>query len=171
VAIHSLAVTNEIPFDRRILSGELPDMLVVLHDAEIDPSAYVGSYVVVCRGLEKPTRIGARSIIEAGTVVGHDAQIEEDVEIASNSGIGGYAIIRKGAKIGMGVSVVPYVCIGEGARVGAGAVVTKHIMAGEIVAGVPAAPLRPWDKNRLKCGCTRDTVWDGCPHHGSDPVC
>lgn len=149
----------------------MPDLALALYDAEIDPSAYVGPFVVVCRGIEKPTRIGANSIVEAGTVVGHDAQIEADVEIASNASIGGYAIIRKGAKLGMGVSVQPYVCVGEGARVGSGAVLTKHVPPHETVAGVPAAALRPWDKNRLKCGCSRDAVWQRCPHHGSDPVC
>ena len=169
--VHAQAVINEVPFDRRILSGDLPDFSFALHEAEVDSSAYVGPFVVIYQGIEQPTRIGARSIVEAGTVVGHDVQIEEDVEIASLSGIGGYAIVRKGAKLGTGVCVQPYVCIGEGARVGTGAVVTKHVMPGEIVAGVPAAPLRPWNKDRLKCGCSKDEVWDGCPHHGSSPVC
>ena len=173
--VSPLAVLDEIPFDRRL--RELPDAQLMLHRAEVDPSAYIGPFVVICQGLERPTRVGPNTMIEAGTVVGHDATIENDVEIASNSSIGGYSIIRNGARIGMGASIQPYICIGEGARVGSGAVVTKHVMAGATVAGVPAERLVPRsssvsrNQGKLKCGCEEDAIWDGCPHHGLEPVC
>lgn len=45
--------------------------------------------------------------------------------------------------LGASVTVVPGVTIGDGAVVGAGAVVTKDVPANAIVAGVPAALIRP----------------------------
>lgn len=163
--VSSRAVINEAPFDRSA-AGK------VWHPCQIDPTARIGPFSIVYQGLEKPTRVGARSMIEGHVVIGHDVQVEADVEIASLSGIGGYAIIRKGARLGTGVTVQPYVCVGENARVGSGAVVTKHVMPGETVAGVPATSLRPWNPERLKCGCHKgEAPWEGCPHHGSDPVC
>jgi acetyltransferase-like isoleucine patch superfamily enzyme len=45
--------------------------------------------------------------------------------------------------IGMGVCILPGVTLGDGCVVGAGAVVTKPVEAGMIVAGNPAAPIRP----------------------------
>jgi hypothetical protein len=44
--------------------------------------------------------------------------------------------------IGHGVVVMPGVSIGDGAVVGANAVVTRDVAPFEIVAGVPARPLR-----------------------------
>ncbi len=177
MTIHPLALINEIPFDRRLFRGELPDLLPALHDAIIEELAYIGPFAVVYRGIDRPTTIGMRSLIEAGTIIGHDVLIGDNVEIASNSGIGGYAIIRDGVKIGTGATVLPYVCVGKNARIGAGAVVTRHVPAGETWAGVPAeqiaprsSPVNP-NEGKLRCGCGVEAVWDGCPHHGSDPVC
>jgi len=46
-------------------------------------------------------------------------------------------------RIGHGAIVLPGVTIGDGAVVGAGAVVTRDVSPYTIVAGVPAAVLRP----------------------------
>jgi acetyltransferase-like isoleucine patch superfamily enzyme len=45
--------------------------------------------------------------------------------------------------IGYGVIVLPNVTISSNMIVGAGAVVTKDVAEGDIVAGVPARPIRP----------------------------
>jgi acetyltransferase-like isoleucine patch superfamily enzyme len=50
--------------------------------------------------------------------------------------------IGKDAWIGRCVAILPGVTIGEGAVVGANAVVTKDVAAGDVVAGVPARPIR-----------------------------
>lgn len=50
--------------------------------------------------------------------------------------------VCRGASIGSGAVILCGVTIREGAIVGAGAVITKDVAANEIVAGVPARPLR-----------------------------
>ena len=51
--------------------------------------------------------------------------------------------VERGASLGSGAVILGGVTIGERAVVGAGAVVTRDVGAGEVVAGVPARPLRP----------------------------
>jgi UDP-2-acetamido-3-amino-2,3-dideoxy-glucuronate N-acetyltransferase len=51
--------------------------------------------------------------------------------------------VDRGASLGSGAVIMGGVTIGELALVGAGAVVTHDVGAGEVVAGVPARPLRP----------------------------
>jgi acetyltransferase-like isoleucine patch superfamily enzyme len=56
--------------------------------------------------------------------------VSKPVMIGSNVWIGSHAV------------VLPGVSIGDGAIVGAGAVVTRDVAPGDVVAGVPAAPIR-----------------------------
>jgi chloramphenicol O-acetyltransferase type B len=55
----------------------------------------------------------------------------------------GDTIIGDGAWIGMRAMIMPGVTIGEGAVIASGAIVTKDVAPYMIVAGNPAAPIRP----------------------------
>jgi maltose O-acetyltransferase len=59
-----------------------------------------------------------------------ESLVSKPVAIGRNVWIGSHAVI------------LPGVTIGDGAIVGAGAVVTRDVAAGDVVAGVPAAPIR-----------------------------
>lgn len=108
---------------------------------DIHPTARVEAYVTVDSGVDRPTKVGARTWLMKKVHVGHDARIGSNCDLAPMANIGGYAEVGDNVKIGMSAIVLPYRVIGDGARIGAGAVVTKNVPAGETWAGNPARRL------------------------------
>jgi acyl-[acyl carrier protein]--UDP-N-acetylglucosamine O-acyltransferase len=181
--IHPTAIVGMAPESRELIDQQMEEPANLM--ISVHPYAIVGAQATVDRGLTRATIVGARAFLMKKTHVGHDAQVWEDCEVAPGAVIAGYAILRRGVKVGINASILPYVCVGEGAVVGAGAVVTRHVLAGETVMGNPARPRlgymtefqlarelgrrKPGD---LRCGCLSGAAaWEGCPHHGSKPIC
>lgn len=108
---------------------------------EIDPSVTLEAGAWVEEGTERSTRIGAGTWLMHRTLVGHDAIIGMDCEIATGSIVGGFAVLENGVRLGIGTIVRPRVTIGKYARTGCGAVVVSDIPAGETWAGNPARKL------------------------------
>lgn len=111
---------------------------VSVHPAVIGDEAVVREGARVHAGCERPTVVGARTLIMAGAHIGHDAHIGTDCDVAPNAVIGGCVTIGHHVKIGMGATVKPWVTIGARARIGQGAVVLRDIPAGETWVGNPA---------------------------------
>lgn len=55
-------------------------------------------------------------------------------------------IIGDGVWIGIGSTILPGITIGNNSIVGAGSIVTRNVEAYTIVAGVPAKPIKVWNK-------------------------
>ena len=97
------------------------------------------------------------SHLHAGVKMGHfsyigNAVIGEDVNIGAGTITCNYdgehknlTEIGEGAFIGSDTMLVAPVKIGRGAKTGAGAVVTHDVADHEVVAGVPARPLKKKD--------------------------
>jgi len=86
------------------------------------------------------TTIGSDCIIMAHSHIGHDATIEDDVEISTGTVICGHCVIKKGARIKVKSSIRNRATVGECAIIGMGSVVTKDIPANTTVYGNPAKP-------------------------------
>lgn len=114
---------------------------------QIDATARLEAYVTVDAGVERPTRVGARTWLMKKVHVGHDAQIGADCDLAPLANIGGYVTIGDRVKVGMSAVILPYRTVGDGARVGAGAVVTRDVPAGVTVVGNPARVLADDERN------------------------
>lgn len=70
--------------------------------------------------------------------IAHDACLEDNVEIAAGSIIGGFVNIQKNCFLGINVSIKNRVMIEENAYIGIGSVVTKTVKKGRKVFGNPA---------------------------------
>lgn len=151
---------------REIHLYDVEEVLAVVHeDAVISKDAVVGTpaewrgratrfpvfvaegvvireFVTVHAGCDRPTSIGARTLLMAKAHVGHDSHIGEDCDIAPSASIGGCCTIGDRVKIGMNAQIRPHVTIGHGARIGQGASVVRDVPAGETWVGVPARRIR-----------------------------
>ena len=116
----------------------------------IHPSAVCSSLVDLEAGVQllpacvvnAGARIGANTIVNSGAIVEHDCVVGAHVHIATGAVLAGAVQVGWGAHIGAGAVVRQQICIGCEAVVGAGAVVVKNVSSGDVVAGVPARPLR-----------------------------
>jgi len=95
------------------------------HPAVIEAGATIREFARVHAGVERPTIIGERTLLMAGSHVGHDAQLGPDCEVAPNAVVGGCVTIGARVRIGMGAMICPDVTIPDNVRIGAGAVVTR----------------------------------------------
>ena len=151
---------------REIHMWDVDEVLAVVHeDAVISGDAIVGTpaewrgratrfpvhvaegvvireFATVHAGCDRPTVIGARTLLMAKSHIGHDSHIGEDCDIAPNATIGGCVTIGNRVKIGMNAQIRPHVTIGDGARIGQGASVVRDVPAGETWVGVPARRIR-----------------------------
>ena len=124
------------PPEARDWPRDQPGIQPAIHD-----TARIEAYVTVDAGKERATTVGAGSWLLKHAHVGHDAIIEDRVEISTGAIVGGYCHIQDGARVGLGAVILPYRTVGAGAVIGAGAVVTKDVPAGETWVGNPARNL------------------------------
>ena len=78
----------------------------------------------------------------ARTHIPHDADVRNNVVMATNSLIGGGTIVYDNAYIGLGSITHQWTDIGESAMIGLQAAVTKHVPPFCTITGVPAKILK-----------------------------
>jgi UDP-2-acetamido-3-amino-2,3-dideoxy-glucuronate N-acetyltransferase len=152
-----------VPISADVVLGrgvEIPQPeLVNLYGCEIGDGTRIGAFVEIQRG----ARVGRRCKISSHSFLCSGVTLEDEVFVghgvlfindrfpraATEGRLQGAAdwqliptLVRSGATLGSGVVVLCGVEIGAGAMVGAGAVVTRDVLAREVVAGVPARPMR-----------------------------
>lgn len=122
----------------------------------VDPSAILGRGVVIEPGaivlartvVNAGTKVGHFAIINTGAIIEHDSDLGRFACVAPGACLGGNVRIGEGAFVGLGAHVTQGVTIGAHAVLGAGALAIRDIPADEVFVGVPAGYLRkrrPWD--------------------------
>lgn len=111
----------------------------------IGDNCVLREHVTINRGTKRVTQLGNSVVMLRGSHIGHDALIEDNVNISCNVLVGGHAHVMRGANLGLGCMVHQFVVVGSWSMVGMGSVVTKQtpINPGNIYVGNPARHLKP----------------------------
>lgn len=110
----------------------------------IEDDVFIGAHVTVHAGVLGPTRIGARTKIDAHVHVGHNSQIGSDCFIAAQSGLAGSVVLGRGVLVGGQAGFADHVHVGDGAKIGAKSGVIGDVPAGATFAGYPAMARVRW---------------------------
>lgn len=129
--------------------------VVIGNDVEL------GALDSVAVGTAGDTVIGDGAKIDAHVYIGHDSRLGARTEIPAGVVMGGYCTLEDDTFAGFNATLRNRICLGKGCVVGMGAVVTKSVSAREIVAGSPAKRIG-W---MCKCGARLDAALH-CPDCG-----
>ncbi len=112
----------------------------------IHPTAIVSPTVEVTEGcilgagviLASHVRLGCHVVINRGSTIGHDTQMDDYVFIGPSVCVCAAVHIEEGAQVFAGSTIIENKIIGKKAQVAAGAVCLCNVPPSVIVAGVPA---------------------------------
>lgn len=108
--------------------------VVIGEQVEID----IGSAIMAGVVINSSTKVGKGCIINTGSTIDHDCNIDDFVHISPGTHLAGTVKVGKSTWIGIGSVVSNNLSITDGCMIGAGAVVTKDITESGTYIGVPA---------------------------------
>ncbi|GLU65683.1 acetyltransferase [Paenarthrobacter ureafaciens] len=111
--------------------------------ASIGSGSRIGAGTIICGGVQVSTnvRLGRHVNLNPGSVVGHDAALEDFVSVNPGGIVSGDVLVQERVLVGAGAVVLQGRTVGASALVGASACVTKDIEPKLTVVGVPSRPL------------------------------
>jgi len=116
-------------------------LVCIVHPAAyVSPHARVGAGSVLMAGtvLQFGAQVGDAAIVNTGATVDHDCVVGDAVHLCPGSHLGGRVHVGRLSWVGIGSSIRQGICIGESVTVGAGAAVVSDLPDGVTVVGVPA---------------------------------
>jgi sugar O-acyltransferase (sialic acid O-acetyltransferase NeuD family) len=116
--------------------------------AHVSRSAAVGEGAVISAGcvVASGASLGAGAYLNYNAVVSHDAVLGDFASLMAQVAISGGVQVGQGAFIGVGTSTRQRISIGEWCLVGAGSVVISNLPPLCVAYGVPAAPMRYYER-------------------------
>jgi UDP-N-acetylglucosamine acyltransferase len=121
--IYPFASLGTPPQSVKYRSG--PTRLVVGSDCDIRESVTMSTGTEDAGGI---TRVGDRCFFMAGSHVGHDCSVGNDVTFANNAVLGGHVSVGDRAFLGGQAAVHQFVRVGEGAMIGGLSGITRDVI-------------------------------------------
>jgi sugar O-acyltransferase (sialic acid O-acetyltransferase NeuD family) len=112
----------------------------------IEPSAKIGGRTELAAGsivgpfcvISCDVKTGEDTVFTSHVTVGHDVRFGRHCHVGAYAFLGGGTVVGDHVTIHPHASILPGTRIGDGATIGAGAVVVRSVPAGSTVFGVPA---------------------------------
>lgn len=142
--ISSVASFRKIPeIVARTGQGSARFEAIVHPRATVAATARVGAGSVILAGsvICPEAVVGEHVIVLQNTTVNHHSRIGDYSTLSAGVTILGYIEVGRNAFIGGGCTLAPLVKVGEGTLVGAGSVVIRDLAPGRVYAGNPAREL------------------------------
>lgn len=111
---------------------------IISEDAHLKDGLTVGAGVVI----DPLVNLGESCVINRGSLIGHESNIQDGVNISPGVNIGGKVSIGRGTFLGIGSTVINNIKIGSNVVIGAGSVVVKDIPDNVVAYGIPAKVMR-----------------------------
>ena len=118
----------------------------VIHpNAQISDSVKLGKGIIVCAGniITCNIEIGNHVYINLDCTIGHDAILENYVNLSPGVHVSGNCKLLEGSHIFTGAVIAPGITIGKWSILGAGAVLLEDIPDYVVAVGVPAKVIKP----------------------------
>jgi sugar O-acyltransferase (sialic acid O-acetyltransferase NeuD family) len=117
---------------------------VVHPEVRIPQSVRIGAGTVVMAGTQFTTdaSVGSHVVIYLNCSITHDVEIGDFCMIAPGCNLSGGAVLGKGVQLGAGASILPRRRIGAWAIIGAGGVVIDDVPANRTAVGIPCRVIK-----------------------------
>lgn len=124
--------------------------IIQLGIVEIANSVEIGANSCIDRGAVENTSIGEGTKIDNLVQIGHNVVIGKSTVIAGCTAIAGSTKIGNFVQIGGKSSISGHISIGDGAKIAGMSGVMRDVEPMQVLAGIPALPIRQWHKVNSK---------------------
>ena len=125
---------------------------------EIGSDVEIGALSAIDRATLDDTTIGSGTKIDNLVQVGHNVRVGRNSILCGQVGIAGSAELGDGVVLGGQSGVAGHLTVGDRVQVASKSAVYEEVAAGEVVAGIPAAPIGRW-RRRQALLARLDEIW------------
>jgi UDP-N-acetylbacillosamine N-acetyltransferase len=129
------------------------NLITAMHpSAIVSPTARIGAGSVLCAGsvVNPGARLGIAVIVNTCASVDHECVIGDGVHLSPGTHLAGGVTVGRGTTVGIGSVARDGIRIGKGCIVGAGAVIVSDLPDHVVAYGVPARVIRTTDNSTKK---------------------
>ena len=142
VTVREHCVLGGPGFGYAIKENSEPERIPHIGKAVIEDNVEIFPFTNIDRATFGETRIGKGAKIDHYSHIGHNTKVGSNSIITAGTILCGGSSVGKNTWAGVGCVVKEKITVGDNVTIGLGAVVLKPVSDGQIVAGIPAKPLK-----------------------------